>query len=127
MKGRTLLVLLSFLGGAGAEDDDAAAPETPSIDLPEKARLSPGRRKYKMRRNWPLPPDVVEAENPGMRKGKVEKLEVWFFDVDGDGVYGEVDHTPFRTPCRPTSTAGRSPTCPTCSPTRRRPSSASRT
>jgi len=58
-------------------------------DLPEKARLSPTSLKYAMRRNYVLPGGVQAAEEPGIRKGRVEKIHVLFFDVDGNGKFND--------------------------------------
>jgi len=83
VRGLACASLLGILAAAaaGAEGD---------TELPEKARLSRGSLHYTMRRNWPLPAGVEAAAEPGIRKGRLEGLEFWFFDVDGNGEFDDV-------------------------------------
>lgn len=67
-----------------------AAAAVAQEELPERARLSPATIRYTMRRNYPLPAGLVAAEKPGIRKGVLDKLEFWFFDVDGNGAWDDV-------------------------------------
>ncbi len=56
----------------------------------KKSRLAPTRWKYKkVRFQYRLADGKKLAEKPGVRKGRVDRLNVLFVDVDGDGRFDE--------------------------------------
>jgi len=78
---RTSLILLILLVPARAEDPPAE----------QKTKLVPSKWKYKhVRFNFPLADGAKAVEKPPVRKGRIEKLYCYFFDLDGNGKFGEI-------------------------------------
>jgi hypothetical protein len=75
---RRCLLLLLMWGGAGAED------------LPERVALAQGGLPYKTRRGYALPAGIEAVERPTGRTGVVEKLQFYFFDVNGNGRFDDL-------------------------------------
>jgi len=79
------------------------------------ARLSGGKPKHKVRRNYVLPAGRKAVEKPLARKGKVYKFDLYFFDVDGNGKFNDLHvdgwslpRMPFMLPLEKTVIIGRS-------------------
>lgn len=101
---RIWAIVLALAAGAGAEE--------PPV-LPNKVRLSRGKPRYKMRRNYALPEGVAAAAKPAARKGRLEKDTYFFFDVDGNGKFNDLgvdgwclSGMTFRLPLEPTVVSG---------------------
>ena len=86
MRWAGLLILAAVAGAEEAGDGASKEPE-----LASKARLSSGRWKFKkVRFNYELPDGKTAAAKPAVKKARVEKLNVLFLDMDGDGRFGEI-------------------------------------
>jgi uncharacterized protein YkwD len=64
-------------------------------------RLSKTKPRHKVRRNYALPPDVQAVDEPAARKGRVEKFEILFFDVDGNGEFDDANVDGWALPKMP--------------------------
>ncbi len=84
-------------------------------ELPEKTRLSSGRPRFLVRRNYQLAEGREEVEKPASRKGRIDKFEVFFYDVDGNGKFNDagvdgwsLPKMPFMLPLEDDVVIGRS-------------------
>jgi len=76
---RKWLWVLVLVGGAGAQEE-----------FGEAVKLASSRPRYVVRRGYALPAGVTAAEKPEARKGRLDKDDYFFFDVDGNGKWNDL-------------------------------------
>jgi hypothetical protein len=65
------------------------------------ARLSPAKRKSAFRFAYALPDGKTAVEDPEMRQAKLGRDVVYFFDVDGNGAFGDLGVDAWALPKMP--------------------------